>query len=279
MDKSAREIKTERALEELKCLIIDGDIVCGEELKESKLQKQLKLSRAPIRTAITSLVNEGLAVQEGRTCKVIRPSDEELVILFGIRLMLETMVCAGLRRDFHDAPRFAHDKKTWSPQKKGDFRIQLEASIEQLQKSELPPRGDRFAFIQHDLKFHQLLIRHSKYKGMEPQLVRAFYATILSLPMKLLVESYASDICNEHDEIVEALLSDKAGELDAARAMASHLRSAFNRFFPVLQKDVAATLEQTLAIDRDVLRTDSRRSPAAGKNATAKTSKVTKKAR
>jgi DNA-binding GntR family transcriptional regulator len=79
--------------------VIKGDLAPGERLNETKLTRELALSRSPVREAIRILEAEGLVTIEPHRGAYIRPlSDQDLEEIFDVRLMIETH---GIRRGAH----------------------------------------------------------------------------------------------------------------------------------------------------------------------------------
>jgi len=79
--------------------IIRGELAPGERRNESKLTRDLGLSRSPVREAIRILESEGLLMLEPRRGAHVRPlGDDDLQEIFDLRLTIESH---GLRRDPH----------------------------------------------------------------------------------------------------------------------------------------------------------------------------------
>ncbi|OLB96936.1 MAG: hypothetical protein AUH30_11360 [Candidatus Rokubacteria bacterium 13_1_40CM_68_15] len=79
--------------------IIKGELAPGERVNESKLTRDLGLSRSPVREAIRILESEGLLTLEPHRGAHVRPlGDDDLQEIFDVRLMIESH---GLRRDPH----------------------------------------------------------------------------------------------------------------------------------------------------------------------------------
>ena len=79
--------------------VIKGILAPGERLNETKLMRELALSRSPVREAIRILEAEGLVTIEPHRGAYIRPlSDQDLEEIFDVRLMIETH---GIRRAAH----------------------------------------------------------------------------------------------------------------------------------------------------------------------------------
>jgi DNA-binding GntR family transcriptional regulator len=81
-------IETARHLREA---IIMGDLAPGEHLNESKITRELSLSRSPVREALRILEAEGLVTLEPhRGARVRTLSEHDLREIFDVRLMFET---------------------------------------------------------------------------------------------------------------------------------------------------------------------------------------------
>jgi DNA-binding GntR family transcriptional regulator len=79
--------------------VIKGDLSPGERLNETRLMRELALSRSPVREAIRILEAEGLVTIEPHRGAYVRPlSDQDLEEIFDVRLMIETH---GIRRGAH----------------------------------------------------------------------------------------------------------------------------------------------------------------------------------
>jgi DNA-binding GntR family transcriptional regulator len=76
--------------------IIKGELTPGERVNETRLTRELALSRSPVREAIRILESEGLLTIEPHRGARVRPvSDHDLEEIFDVRLMIESH---GLRR-------------------------------------------------------------------------------------------------------------------------------------------------------------------------------------
>jgi DNA-binding GntR family transcriptional regulator len=79
--------------------IIRGEIVAGEKVNESRITRELSLSRSPVREALRILEAEGLVTLEPHRGAHVRPvSEADLEEIFDVRLMIESH---GLRRELH----------------------------------------------------------------------------------------------------------------------------------------------------------------------------------
>lgn len=79
--------------------IIRGELAAGEKINESRVTRELSLSRSPVREALRILEAEGLVTLEPhRGAHVRAASEADLEEIFDVRLMIESH---GLRRDVH----------------------------------------------------------------------------------------------------------------------------------------------------------------------------------
>lgn len=77
--------------ERLRELILTGQIGVGETLRQDELSAFLSVSRTPLREALIALEAEGLVVTHPhRGAVVYKPTVEELLEVYEIRIMLET---------------------------------------------------------------------------------------------------------------------------------------------------------------------------------------------
>ena len=120
--------------------IIRGDLAAGEKINESRITRELSLSRSPVREALRILEAEGLVTVEAyRGARVRRAPEVDLEEIFDVRLMIESH---GLRRDVH---RLAPEAIAPLRQAVEDARAALAAA-------------DLQAWHQASLRFHDGLV-------------------------------------------------------------------------------------------------------------------------
>ncbi|MDA0962123.1 MAG: GntR family transcriptional regulator [Proteobacteria bacterium] len=96
MDGGVRLQAADQAYHTIRARIMSGDLPGGSRLIEQALAHELKLSRTPVRAAITRLIHEGLAERgEGYSTRVTHFPEEELDQIFEIRRRME---CHAARR-------------------------------------------------------------------------------------------------------------------------------------------------------------------------------------
>jgi len=80
----------DRVYERLREYLRSGKVTWGEALREVTLAAKLRVSRTPVREALSRLAGEGLVEAHGRSFTVPRLSGEDLDHIYELRLLLET---------------------------------------------------------------------------------------------------------------------------------------------------------------------------------------------
>ena len=120
--------------------IISGALPAGERVNETRITRELALSRSPVREALRILESEGLVTLEPhRGARVRAVSEQDLEEIFDVRLMIESH---GVLRHLH---RLAPDALTPLRQAVDDARAALVAS-------------DMERWHQASLRFHDGLV-------------------------------------------------------------------------------------------------------------------------
>jgi DNA-binding GntR family transcriptional regulator len=107
MRTSPRRTTVSDVVEQLRLLVITGELVGGEPLRLEQLAARFGVSRTPLREAIARLEVDGLlATLPHRRTVVFKPSGAELLEIFEIRLVLEPgLARAAAGRAHPDAAR------------------------------------------------------------------------------------------------------------------------------------------------------------------------------
>jgi DNA-binding GntR family transcriptional regulator len=135
---TARQTLSENIAESLREAIFGGLFKPGQRLAEAQLADRLKVSRAPVRDALTSLKQEGLvrrATNRGTT--VVRLSRTDVEEICSLRLPLEVLAIGRVIAS-GDKPYLA----------------QLAANVRETEKVRTPEQLARL-----DLEFHETLVR------------------------------------------------------------------------------------------------------------------------
>lgn len=180
-----------------------GGLSPGQRLIETELADQLGLSRTPIREAIRQLESDGLVSHVPRAGAVVRQLDyAEITELYEMRAVLEGT-----------AARFA-------------ARAASEVELSELASinKEMRAAVDTEALYEANRQFHEVLLNAARNRFLIKS-VEAVQKTLLILGPSTMEEAdRAEEAINEHEALLEALLSRDA---DAAEeAMRFHIEAA-----------------------------------------------------
>jgi DNA-binding GntR family transcriptional regulator len=189
----------------LKAAIFDGTLEPGAPLVEVQLAQWCGVSRTPIREALTRLLHDGLVERNERGIVVRQRSPEEILDLYEIRVVLETM-----------AARLAAERHT----RIDKVRITKALERGQSASAEMDPAElmslnqelHRATWLaSHNRTLIDLLERLALHLGRHP-------ATTLTAPGRL------GTALSEHRHLVEAVL---AGDAEvAAQEATKHFTAA-----------------------------------------------------
>jgi len=221
-DSPARNRPTE-VYEELRKIIIGGDLAPGTRVVETEVADRLEVSRTPVRAALQRLEQEGYIITEGegrsraRVAPLTREDSRELFYIIG--------EIEGL------AAR-------WAAQLPADERSDLAARLREsnsgmAREAETASRADRDLVFELDRRFHdgyvaagagpRLLALHRSIKPQGARYAR-FYVNFLLDEIHTSVE--------EHERIIEAIESGRAD--DAQVAVETNWRNAAHRLAKVI---------------------------------------------
>lgn len=182
----------------IKEAILSGDILPDEQLVESALAKWCGVSRTPIREALMRLGQDGLVHRGERGLVVLARSQEEILDLYDIRIVLERHAAAGAaeRRTSHDMLIIRRSAEQYTRCDSSDNRA-------------LADDNRRFHravwWASHNASLIDLLERLNMHLGRYP-------TTTLAYPGRFTAAN------NEHVDLVEAI---EAHNSDRAAAIAS----------------------------------------------------------
>jgi DNA-binding GntR family transcriptional regulator len=193
-----------QAYQELRRIILEGQIRPGKKVNEGELAKALGISRTPIREAINRLEKEGLVeIFPQRGAFVIQFTEKDVYELFLIRENLE-----GL------AARLAAEKI--APANLEKLEACVEGFREPFQKKDI----ERYS--REDFKFHQTIVllsdarRLVKLVSLLHDHIRMFRLTTRGVPDRMKAS------LADHRRIIEAMRRKNPEE--AERSMRQHLQ-------------------------------------------------------
>jgi DNA-binding GntR family transcriptional regulator len=193
-----------RIVDQLKRVIIAGELRPGDRVLETDLAEQLGVSRGPVREAFRQLEQEGLLVSyPHRGTFVATVPEDEIEEVYALRAHLEG----------YAARKVVTERRDEALAVLGDLFDQMLAAA---QAKDLPGLADI------DLQFHDTLLELSGFQGLHriwrsmDGLVRARTYATLALPGRGELIDYTA---GSHRPIVEAISS---GDPDAVEAAVKH---------------------------------------------------------
>lgn len=184
--------------------ILAGHYRPGERLNESKIARELNISRIPVREALSQLQEQGLVMnRERRGMFVMQLSQDEVQQINSLRMVLEA-----------EAMRLARARMT------PEALAELTGLVEQMENWD-GPLIDAAAL---DLRFHQLIWRIAG----NPYLERTLDSLATSLFAHKALEHVSQEIrrwrLNHHRALLDVVAG---GHADPLLAILSHLRMAY----------------------------------------------------
>jgi len=183
------------AYERIRRAIVWGRLDLGEPLSEQELADALKMSKAPVRIALTELRVRGLVVTVPRSgTYVFAPTHDQVVALCDFRVLLE----AGALRQAMTKLRVP-------------FLAELDDAVLQMQRA--IQSKDALAFKRSDARFHETFVQHSgnHYFISTYETISDLVETLRYRCVDPMVPENPAYV--EHQEIVASL---KMGQIDKA---------------------------------------------------------------
>ncbi len=216
---SRAESKKDRALREVRGLILSGALRGGQPISESILMAMTGLSQAPIRQAIARLQAEGLVDIDARQASHVRPvSSFEIQSIVGLRFAVEGLVASTL----------AERAATTDLGELDEIARAMRAIARG--RSAAPALEDKRAFVELDISFHVKLAELAGFVDAMQLLGSLNTKMQLYATLALQTRADMKAVVGEHDLILKEV---KAGRAVRAREAASrHLVRASDRWFP-----------------------------------------------
>jgi DNA-binding GntR family transcriptional regulator len=201
---AVRPTLANRAYDDLKALFQDGTYAPGDFLTEGELARRLRMSKTPVRTALTRLEMDGFVTVSPQQGIVVRePSIHEILDLFDIRIALETFVVRRLAGNLTD-------------EQSTRLRVNLE-----LQGKAVKERDNQTATVL-DTEFHLLLCEFADNREITQAMERLrgkLHRIILGIQRKS--PDRMADGWREHEAIAESVLQGRGDQ--AAQRVVQHL--------------------------------------------------------
>jgi DNA-binding GntR family transcriptional regulator len=200
-EKRYRPNLNEVAYEEIKNMILTGELAQGERILLDKMAERMNLSITPVREALNKLAQEDLIQMTPRTSyEVVRLDKDDISDILDIRELLETYALKSAGRDLENFPV-------------GELR--------ELFDKPYPPESYR-QFIEADIRLHEAIIAAAKNRKLK-KLFDFIYngIRILAIPSAQ-AEGRMAESNREHLALLDAI---GRGDIDAAVAQLSdHIR-------------------------------------------------------
>jgi DNA-binding GntR family transcriptional regulator len=211
-----RTTASDRAYQEIRALILTGDVAAGAALTEEALADIVGVSRTPVREALRRLEAEHYITRSGsQRLFVANWSQDDLAEMFTLRAMLEA----------HAAARAASRIGTAALAELAAINARITAAVSH---DALEAGPDIASFLTENRRFHEIVIDEAG----SPRLA-TILATLVEQPVvRRTASRYSAQelarSAHEHAQLIQALT---ARDADWARSvMTAHIRRAFHAF-------------------------------------------------
>jgi DNA-binding GntR family transcriptional regulator len=202
--------KAHAAYQELRGMILRGELAGGAPLNQEQLAAELGVSTTPLREALRSLESEGLVKSRTHRDVIVAPLDpHELLEIYDVRGHLDALAARLAAENLDD-----------------EARAEIEAAAQQLAEEHDDP-------VAANRKFHRAIYLASKnsvlIEVLEALWNRSDRFRRFSLPM-----ATREDVVAEHQRLAEVVLR---GDGDAAEAlMREHVQEAENELIAAVTR-------------------------------------------
>lgn len=191
-------VAKDSAYDKLKAAILDGTLTPGAPLVESSVAEWCGVSRTPVREALTRLEQDGLVVRSDRGLVVRERSPEEILDLYDVRIVLETL-----------AARLAAERHSRLDLIKMERLVQVGAEVD-ADQPEVMARNNR--------EFHQAVWQAARNEALLDLLSRLNLHLVRYPVTTLAYPGRWERAMAEHRELVSAIAArDPARAADIAR--------------------------------------------------------------
>nr|WP_254115789.1 GntR family transcriptional regulator [Bacillus haynesii] len=189
-------------------MIIKGGYQPGERIYESKIAKELQVSRSPVREAIRTLEQEGLLLIDDKSkITVYEPTIKDLEEIYQCRQALESLA-VSLATRLASNETLALISETLSEAHKH-------------QESQSPESAN--ALLRLNTRFHDVIIEASENERLQKQLLDLRSLTFFYRSKNLEKPERTLDIINQHEEILSHMQD--GNDAKAAESMRKHIEA------------------------------------------------------
>ena len=196
----------DRCLAKIRDMVLSGELLPGQKVHQAELAEDLKLSRIPVREALSKLQAEGLLVHKPNTgFTVARFNSEDLSEIYLMRRLLETELLRSVDLTTVDAGELA----------------ETNAQMAEPEAMESPDVYQRL-----NLAFHFAIFDCSPLELVRQEVARLWYMSGFYRSLYLYEAETSGHLRAEHEQMIEAV---RAGDLDALVAVSDAHRSRTER--------------------------------------------------
>lgn len=206
----------------LKKLILDGELKPKYRLIDTKIAKDLSISRSPVREALRMLEQEKLVTNINGVLTVYNPSLTDVIELYKVRTGLEYVATY------------------WATKYIDNHSLEdLQDSLERVEK--FFKAGDYEKVIEMNTYFHDTIVNASKNNYL--QTIMKTNRSLILLCRKILFKNIPINLnfIEEHQVILEAMI--KRNQLTAAQRIESHIYNDLNHFKSIFYEQEANNFE------------------------------------
>lgn len=203
----------------IKNLILTHQLDANTLYSETKLSKELGISRTPMREALQCLSQDGyITVIPSKGFRIRQLSQKCMKETIQIRCAIEGFCTQCLANEYNTS--------------KGQQTIERLGEILKKQKESLSANDDYESFINYDHEFHLVLVNYIENEEINHMFQRLMYLIRLTTQSALEVEGRSIGTVDEHAEYYEKLKTGDGNE--AYRILISHLMMPLNIVKPAI---------------------------------------------
>lgn len=203
----------------IKNLILTHQLDANTLYSETKLSKELGISRTPMREALQCLSQDGyITVIPSKGFRIRQLSQKDMKETIQIRCAIEGFCTQCLANEYNTS--------------KGKQTIERLGEILKKQKESLSANDDYESFINYDHEFHLVLVNYIENEEINHMFQRLMYLIRLTTQSALEVEGRSIGTVDEHEEYYEKLKTGDGNE--AYRILISHLMMPLNIVKPAI---------------------------------------------
>ena len=215
---------SDRAYSQIRSMILSGQLAAGAQIREEHLADACGVSRTPVRDALRRLEAElFIRRNDSQRSFVADWSLEDLEDAFTLRGMLESHAAARAATRISERQLHA-----------------LQAENDALRVAITRPSPDVLAFLEHNRRFHEIIVEAAASEKLENLLSRIVEQPVVWRTAQHYDQENLLRSCREHDEILAAF--SRRDEVWASSVMSGHIRRAFHSYADAHRSDAVIAL-------------------------------------